>query len=403
MAFYANRFKTLLDKLPSFANQSYTAKSLGSQFTLTADPETIYNLYKDETYTRSALSRRMVEHDGARDAMVSQDDERAAVKRNILVQHLNHTVYEQIVNTALAELDKHLATSDPIDIRGALRKSISAGFIEHLLGVDYIGTELQDASSALYMPGLEEKFEKIFILNYIPLPTWVKNLFSPKLKERNRRFTELVNLIYNQATPRQGGLLEHLLQAEADGTISHDEVLGEIRSTYIGASTLTLSLVWALYAVVTGHPRHVLEIQNSALYSRYAYMESLRLYPTFHMLTYEKRASKCPFHFGKRESVIVSVTQTHRSPKNWDNANVFWPKRFEAGMSSIPKGSYIPFGGGARVCPGTALSMYVGPRILQAFLTGYIVKGFTLPVLKRRIELAPEDGKFIVQLVKNPQ
>jgi cytochrome P450 len=400
MAFYANRFKVLLEKLPSFTNQSYTAKSLGSQFTLTADPETIYNLYKDNTYTRSALSRRMVEHDGARDSMVAQDDERASVKRNILVQHLNHTVYEQIVDTALLELDKRLDTTEPIDMRNALRKSISAGFIEHLLGIDYTNTELQDASSALYMPGLEEKFEKIFILNYVPLPTWIKNIFSPKLKERNRRFTELVNLIYERATPRPGGLLEHLLHEEAAGTLTHNEVLGEIRSTYIGASTLTLSLVWALYAVVTGHPRHVTEIQESATYSRYAYMEALRLYPPFHMLTYEKRASKCPFHFGKQESVIVSVSQTHRSPKNWDNATVFWPKRFEAGMSSIPKGSYIPFGGGDRVCPGTALSMYVGPRILQSILTKYTVTGFTLPVIKRRIELAPEDGKFIVQLRK---
>jgi cytochrome P450 len=232
---------------------------------------------------------------------------------------------------------------------------------------------------------------------------WFKNICSPKLKERNRRFTELVNLIYDQATPRAGGLLEHLLAEEAAGTISHDEVLGEIRSTFIGASTLALSLIWSLYAVVTGHPRHVTEIQASATYSRYAYMESLRLYPPFHMLTYEKRASKCPFHFGKKESVIVSVSQTHRSPKNWDNANIFWPNRFEAGMNTIPKGSYIPFGGGARVCPGTALSMYVGPRILQAILTKYTVTGFTLPVLKRRIELTPEDGKFMIQLQKNQQ
>jgi cytochrome P450 len=403
MAFYANRFKNWLDQLPSFKNQSYTAKRLGSQFTLTADPETIYKLYKDDTYTRSALSRRMVEHDGARDAMVSQDDERAVFKRSILTEHLNNEVYDNILNTTLIELNERLKSNEPLDIYEVLRKSLHAGFLEHLLGISYVGTHLPGESAKLGFSkiGLEEKFEKLFILNYIPLPMWLKDIFSPKLKEKNRRFTELVELIYANAKPKHGGLFEHLKEDEAAGNLSKEEVLGEIRAIYISANTLAVSLVWTLYAIVTGHPRHTLEIQQSALYSRYAYMEALRLYPPFHMLTYEKKASKCPFHFGKKESVIVSVSQTHRSPHNWDNPQVFWPKRFEAGMSTIPKGSYIPFGGGARACPGTALSMYVAPRILQSILLNYTITGFTLPVIKRRIELAPEDGKFIVQLVKH--
>lgn len=403
MAFYANRFKILLEKLPTFKNQSYTAKSLGSQFTLTADPETIYKLYKDDAYTRSALSRRMVEHDGARDAMVSQDDERAAFKRSILSNHLDNEVYDSIVETTLMELGERLKTNEPIDIYEALRKSLHAGFLEHLLGISYVGTHLPGESSKLGFSkiGLEEKFEKVFILNYVPFPMWIKDIFSPKLKEKNQRFTELVELIYTKASAKPAGLFEHLKEEELAGRLTRDEVLGEIRAIYISANTLSVSLVWALYAVVTSHPRHTVEIQQSAVYSRYAYMEALRLYPPFHMLTYEKKASKCPFHFGKKESVIVSVSQTHRSPHNWNNAHIFWPMRFKEGMSTIPKGSYIPFGGSARACPGIALSMYAGPRILQAILTGYTVTGFTLPVLKRRIEQAPEDGKFMVQLIKH--
>lgn len=401
MAFYANRFKQLLANLPKFKNQTVESTGLGSKFKLTSDPVTIAALYNNPSYTRSSLSRRMVEHDGAVGAAVSQPDDRAAIKRAITTKHLNNSVYERIADTTWTQLSADInSASGKFDILDCIKQSLHQAFVEHYLGVVpdselATGIETRSINKSL----TQESFEKIFILNYFPLPSWLKNMLSPRLHRKNQQFAELAEFVYHTATPAAGGLLESLKQHEATGELTHAEVLGEIRAAFIGANTLAISLMWSVYTVGSTPAVHS-KLRNSETYSRHAYIETLRLYPPFHMLTYEP-VRKCPFHFGKKDpTVIVGVSQTHRSPENWEDADLFTPERFERGMSSIKKGSYIPFGGGSRACTGSAVSMYVAPRILRKLFSTYQFVYVDTPVVKRRIELTTENNKFFVQVTK---
>lgn len=402
MAFYASRFKQLLANLHNYKNQTIESKGLGSKFKLTSDPKTITELYANPAYTRSRLSRRMVEHDGAYGAAVSQADDRAAVKRSITAKHLNNQVYRDIASTAWAKLEQQMdSMTGEFDILQCIKVSLHYGFLEHYLGVNLVDTELEAGVDQrnFTKSGYEESFEKLFILNYFPMPLWVKDIFSPRLKAKNAKFAELVEYIYSNATAKPGSLFESLKAHETDGILSHNEVLGEIRAAIIGANTLAVSLMWSVYTVGSQHTQHIAQVQASDAYSRYAYMETLRLYPPFHMLTYEA-ASRCPFHFSKNPTVIVGVAQTHRSPVNWENPEEFRPTRFAKGLNNITKGSYIPFGGGARSCSGAAASMHVGPSLLRKLFTNYQFTKIVEPVVKRRIELTTENSKFFVQVSK---
>lgn len=404
MAFYANKFKQLLEQLPQLENQTVKKSGLGTAFTLTADPSTISNIYKDSGFTRSTVSRRMVSHSGAVDSMVSQPNDRAKIKRDEFVRYLNNSTYKKINDTAWERLNDSLVENQPIDIYEALRDALQKSSLEHLLGIAVTENLVDLLDSAglreIYDSNLQENFTRLFILNYVPLPKFIKNWLSPRLCKYNTKFQAVVETIYTNAKGKPNSWFNRLLQLEQQGVLTHSEVLGEIRATFIGAHTLSTSLMWSVYLLATENQEHITKLPDIN-YARYTYMEALRLYPPFYMLSYEK-TSRCPFHFGK-ETVVVSISQTHRSPHNWDNANGFDPMRFRKGMSQIKKGSYIPFGGGDRACPGAAMSMYIGPRILQSLFANYSITGFTMPVVKRRVELTPEDGQFIIQLRKKQQ
>lgn len=102
--------------------------------------------------------------------------------------------------------------------------------------------------------------------------------------------------------------------------------------------------------------------------------ETLRLYPAISFTT--RRAARDTVlggYFVPQNSVVAaSVTNLHRDPAVWGpDAGEFRPERWEevdGGLESVlPKGAYIPFGMGARVCLGMRLSL-IETRAVAAVL-----------------------------------
>jgi cytochrome P450 len=83
--------------------------------------------------------------------------------------------------------------------------------------------------------------------------------------------------------------------------------------------------------------------------------ETLRLYPPAWIGP--RRAAE-PFEFGGHRvaagaPVNYSSWATHRLPDVWEAPDEFRPERFApAQRGRIPKGAYVPFGGGSRICLG---------------------------------------------------
>jgi unspecific monooxygenase len=102
--------------------------------------------------------------------------------------------------------------------------------------------------------------------------------------------------------------------------------------------------------------------------------ETLRLYPAAPMLI--ARRATAPFTLGPwrvpaRTMLSVPTLLMHRDPRWFDDPLAFRPERFAADAPAPPRGAYLPFGAGPRVCLGQHLAMtemtVIAARILQRF------------------------------------
>lgn len=405
---YKTKFKKILTDLSKIPSQTVRFRAVGKEVMVTSNPKVISELYARRDITRSGFSRRMLEHMGADHSSVSQDDEKAKIKRHFMKKHLKASTYEIISDQVTKQLFETLSTIsengetfNPIGVVG--------GIIGNSLLSNVLGAKLpDDAQQELNRIGLSHKEHgadvstaRMFFLNYVPfVPRFVKDIFAPGLKKRNENLDVLAELVYTKAIGRRGSLFYDLMQAEQEGVLTKEDVKGEIRMLIINGNSLAGAVMWMLY-VISKNPQHAVKVANDGSYARWAFMEVLRIYPPFHLLSYEpKEKSKCPFHFWKSSTDLVSVRDTHMSEQNWKQPEVFDPKRFAKGLSSIEKGSYIPFGGGERGCPGSGLTMKVGPDVMQMICKNFVVVLEQEPIIKRRIELTPKGNKIFFKLKK---
>src|SRR5687768_15130134 len=100
--------------------------------------------------------------------------------------------------------------------------------------------------------------------------------------------------------------------------------------------------------------------------------ESLRLYPPIHIGN-RHVAQEMDFNEDKipaGERLFYSIYLTHRDPAIWENAEEFCPGRFANGKKTPPM-SYIPFGGGPRVCIGAGFGQSEARIVIARLLQTY--------------------------------
>jgi cytochrome P450 len=102
--------------------------------------------------------------------------------------------------------------------------------------------------------------------------------------------------------------------------------------------------------------------------------ETLRLYPAAPMLI--ARRATAPLTLGAwrlppRTMLSVPIMLMHHDPRWFDAPLAFRPERFAPDAPTPPRGAYLPFGAGPRVCLGQHLAMtemtVIAARILQRF------------------------------------
>jgi cytochrome P450 len=110
-------------------------------------------------------------------------------------------------------------------------------------------------------------------------------------------------------------------------------------------------------------------------YTEAAVKESLRLYPPSAFL-FTRQAMEDVELGGYRlrpgSWVVISPYVIHRDPRHFRDPETFDPDRFALGRAEeIPAYAYLPFGGGPRVCIGSALAtmemVLVAATVLQRF------------------------------------
>lgn len=124
--------------------------------------------------------------------------------------------------------------------------------------------------------------------------------------------------------------------------------------------------------------------------------ETLRLYPVAPVLI--SRRSTRPLSLGgwqlpARTLFMLPVQLMHRDSRWFPEPEAFRPERFAPDAPELPRGAYMPFGTGPRVCLGQHLAMaemtVIAAMLLQRFELS-IPEGRTAPRPVWRVTLRPD-------------
>lgn len=175
--------------------------------------------------------------------------------------------------------------------------------------------------------------------------------------------------------PERQDVLSLLLEArdEEGGLLSDREVRDQTMTLLFAGHDTTTSTLSFLFYELARHPaalRKLLDEQDEVLQGRpptvaeltgglpqleMALDETLRLYPAAWV---GPRKALETFEFGgctvpAGSYVNYSSWASHRLPDVWPEPEAFVPERFAPeAKARLPKGAYIPFGGGSRICIG---------------------------------------------------
>jgi cytochrome P450 len=248
-------------------------------------------------------------------------------------------------------------------------------------------------------PSLDPATEFERALGFYGHEYWLQVMRGPgtpwaRLVSARRRLDALIyaEIARRRRTGERGeDILSLLLDAEdEDGTtLSDRHVRDEVMTLLFAGHDTTTSTVAFLFYELARHPdvarRLSVELGGadptadqlmSGAFPQLdmALDETLRLYPPAWI---GPRRSVESFEFAGHKipggvSVNYSSWASHRLPDVWENPHAFRPERFSSeSKAKLPKGAYVPFGGGSRICIGMRFGQLevkvIAARILRDF------------------------------------
>lgn len=200
-------------------------------------------------------------------------------------------------------------------------------------------------------------------------------------------------------------LLDMLLKARyEDGTpMSRNQLIDEVTILFTaGHETTANALSFTLY-LLARHP----EIQEQAAAevagvdfestdlmalirqlqtTQQCIEEAMRLYPPVYVidrvsLEEEELGGR---KFPKGTTWLLSVTELHRHPKWWDDAEAFKPERFSPEGRKATAEHYYPFGAGPRMCIGNNFAMYE-----MVLTVGWLLRHYRISSPLESLEVIP--------------
>ncbi|MEY2632452.1 MAG: hypothetical protein RIR00_1106 [Pseudomonadota bacterium] len=130
-------------------------------------------------------------------------------------------------------------------------------------------------------------------------------------------------------------------------------------------------------------------------YLEQSLQESLRLYPAAPLL-FTRRSTRPlqlgPWHFPARTLFLIPIHGLHHDPRYFPDPECFRPERF---ASDIPRGSFLPFGDGPRICLGQHLASNEMRLIAAMLLQRYRLSplpGTPVPQARFDVSLRPKGG-----------
>jgi cytochrome P450 len=211
------------------------------------------------------------------------------------------------------------------------------------------------------------------------LPAWVPTEQRTRVRAALATIDRVLSgLIAERTREDDGSLLATLIRARGesgDPALTPKELRDEVMTIFVGGyetSSNALAFTTALIAehaeiakryrnevdrVLAGRPPTAGDLDQLP-FGRAVLQESLRMYPPSWMITREAIdddvVAGYPVSAGSQ--LLISSFGVHYAPELWPDPRRFDPDRFLA-EAQPPKFSFLPFGGGPRVCLGEQYAM----------------------------------------------
>lgn len=216
----------------------------------------------------------------------------------------------------------------------------------------------------------------------IPLPRWWPsegNRSKVKAVDGIRAIVGRVIAERRASGEDRGDLLSEFVFArteEGKGLSDQEIYDNAVTLFFAGHETSANALSWCWY-LLSRNPQVVEKLRaevDAVLGDRPATFDDLKALPYTEMVVKESLRRLCPvwvymkepiqdaivggYRIPKGGQVMISPGVTHMDERFWPNPEAFIPERFaHENIHKIPKGAYIPFSGGSRVCFGKSFAM----------------------------------------------
>jgi cytochrome P450 len=358
------------------------------------------------------------------DGLLTIDGDFHRRSRKIMLPVFHHEHIAAALGTMVQETDRAMRgwqVGQRIDLYVWTRALALRIAMRALFGLD------PDGETARSMDAARLFNQALHFYSYDMVVQWFRGPGTPWSRmQRARR--ELDRLIYNEINSRRRtgerglDLLSLLLDAsDGDGgRLSDRHVRDEVMTLlFAGHDTTTSTIAFMLYELAR-HPEilaRLVDEQDEVLAwgmptaeqlmsgelteLEQALDETLRLYPPAwvgprrSVEPFEVAGVRCPGN----APVIYSSWASHRLPDVWEDPDRFRPERFAPEAKKVlPKGAYVPFGGGPRTCIGMRFGQLEIRTIASAMLARFsyeLQPGYRLRV-RQQPTIGPADGMPLI-------
>ena len=379
----------------------------GQPVLLVNDPDGARRVLQDNPggYTKATIQyRSLTTVTGV--GLLTADGEDWRRRRRVVQPAFHHTGFAAIT-TATAQAAQRLrrrwdaAPGQVLDADSALLHTLLDVVGQTLFGTDLARPDGPDGERLA--TAADVALRTVIARSQSGRPGWADPVRTRRLHRAIATLDEVCAQIVAQRrampAPPTDDVLGLLLAAQDAGVLSPAEVRDELVTMVIaGHETVASAMTWALHLLST-HPdvaeRLAAELDAAAdpteessgdsildpmgrlarlPYTRAVFDEALRLYPPAWLIT--RRAAMADEVAGVPVAagtlIVISPWLLHRRPQSWPDPERFDPERFldERGTVARPRGDYLPFGLGPRLCIGRDIARLEGPLLLAVLLRG---------------------------------
>lgn len=291
-----------------------------------------------------------------------------------------------------------------------------------LFGTD-VSAEIGEVAEAMAV--LQEETGRVRFTAFLELPEFVVRPRGRAFRRAVATLDRIVNRIVaerraaaSRGEPPRDDLLSMLLEARDADTgesMTDRQLRDELVTLFLaGHETTAIALAWTFHllaqnpepeaklhaevdAVLGGRDAPAFEDLERMPYARMVAEEAMRLYPPAYVFSRRSLAEDRlgPYRMPAGAHIVISPYALHRRPDYWPEPEAFHPARFAPGAEqSRPRYAYLPFGGGPRVCIGSAFAM-----MEHAIVLGAVARRWRLEAIpgrevrtEPRITLRPKGG-----------